>query len=86
MAKIAYKPMGALASVLGGVLAGRLFKSVWRHLAHEEDAPTATEPNRAWREVLVAAALQGAIFGFVKAAIDRAGAKSFERATGTWPS
>ena len=34
-------------------------------------------------KLLVAALLQGAIFGLVKAAVDRAGAAGFERATGT---
>ncbi|WP_305778628.1 DUF4235 domain-containing protein [Nocardia uniformis] len=33
----------------------------------------------------MAAVLQGAIFGLVKAAIDRAGAAGYESLTGTWP-
>jgi hypothetical protein len=37
------------------------------------------------REVVLAAAIQGAIFAATKAAIDRAGAQSFTRLTGTWP-
>jgi hypothetical protein len=41
--------------------------------------------NRSWSEILAAAAVEGAVFGAVKAAIDRAGATGFERATGTWP-
>jgi hypothetical protein len=34
---------------------------------------------------LAAAALQGALFGLVKAAIDRSGARTFEKITGSWP-
>ncbi|WP_308346690.1 DUF4235 domain-containing protein [Streptomyces sp. ISL-66] len=34
---------------------------------------------------LLAAALQGAIFAVVKAAVDRAGAATTRRLTGTWP-
>ena len=37
------------------------------------------------REVLIAAAVQGAIFALVKAVIDRGGARAFERWTGEWP-
>jgi hypothetical protein len=37
------------------------------------------------REVVLAAALQGAIFAATKAAIDRAGARGFTKLTGSWP-
>jgi Protein of unknown function (DUF4235) len=55
-------------------------------VAHEEEAPKATDRQRSWKEVLAAAALQGAVFGLIKATVDRAGAKGFERATGAWPA
>ncbi len=86
LVKILYKPLGLFISVVGGILAGAAFKRTWRVLAHEDQAPKATDRDRTWREVLPAAALQGALFGFVKATMDRAGARGFERATGTWPS
>jgi hypothetical protein len=84
-AKLVYKPVGASVSVVAGLIAGILFKKVWSLATHEADAPEATQRDRKWKEVLVAAALEGAIFGLVKAALDRAGAKGFERATGAWP-
>jgi len=83
--KILYKPFGLLVSVLGGILAGSLFKQRWRLLARESNAPAAKDQDRTWREVIAAAAIQGAVFGGVKALIDRAGATGFERVTGTWP-
>jgi hypothetical protein len=86
MAKVLYKPMGLLVSLLGAALASFAFKQVWRLVSHSEDAPDPTDRERSWGEVLPAAALQGAVFGLVKAAVDRAGAKGFERATGTWPA
>lgn len=49
------------------------------------DAPDATDEHRSWGEVLLAATLQGAVFGGVKAAIDRAGASATRRMTETWP-
>lgn len=30
MTKVLYKPVGMLVSVLGGVLAGAIFKQVWK--------------------------------------------------------
>jgi hypothetical protein len=84
-AKLLYKPLGLSVSVVGGLLAGALFKQLWSVVTHQDDAPKATQRDRQWKEVLGAAALEGAIFGLVKAALDRAGAKGFERATGAWP-
>jgi hypothetical protein len=83
--KTLYKPLGALISILGGVVASYLFAKVWKLLAHEEHAPEATDRRRGWVEILSAAALQGAIFGVVKATLDRGGAVGFRRATGEWP-
>jgi len=85
MIKLVYKLVGMLVSVLGGIVAGALFKKLWKIAAGEDDAPTATDARRGWREVLVAAALQGAIFAVVKAALDRGTAEGISKLTGVWP-
>jgi Protein of unknown function (DUF4235) len=85
MIKILYKPVSILISVLGGVVAGAIFKRIWKLVAHEDEAPKATDAQRGWREVLIAAALQGAIFALVKAVVDRAGAEGTRKLTGSWP-
>ncbi|EPH41128.1 DUF4235 domain-containing protein [Streptomyces aurantiacus] len=84
-AKIAYKPVGLALGAVSGMLAGALFRQAWKGLGHEEDAPDATDEDRTWGEVLLAATLQGAIFAAVKAAVDRGGAAATRRMTGTWP-
>jgi hypothetical protein len=85
MIKLLYKPVSILAGVLGGVLAGSIFKRVWKAAAGEDEAPRATDAARGWREVLIAATLQGAIFALVKAAVDRGAAVGTRRLTGFWP-
>ncbi|WP_143219133.1 DUF4235 domain-containing protein [Actinokineospora bangkokensis] len=80
--KLLYRPLSMLMSVLGGMLAGMLFKRVWRGVSGDEEAPEATSPDHSTREVLLAALLQGAIFGLVKASVDRAGAKGYKKVTG----
>jgi predicted metal-dependent enzyme (double-stranded beta helix superfamily) len=82
---VLYKPFGLLVSVLGGVLAGAVFKRIWQAIAGERDTPDAKDRRRGWGEILLAASLQGAVFGAVKAGVDRAGATGFARATGSWP-
>jgi Protein of unknown function (DUF4235) len=86
MKKILYKPVGMLASALAGAVAGLLFKQAWRLIADERQTPGATDENRLWSEILIAAALQGAIFAVVKAAIDRGGAEGVRAITGQWPA
>lgn len=44
--KVAYKPVGMAMGALSGVLAGAMFKQVWKRLGHEEDAPDATDEHR----------------------------------------
>jgi len=83
--KMMYKPLSLAFSVAGGVLAGAVFKQVWKLISDEDEAPHATSKDYGWGEVLAAAALQGAIFAVVKAAIDRGGAEGVRKLTGDWP-
>ena len=50
MIKLLYKPAGMLVSVLGGVVAGAIFKRVWKVAAGEDNAPKATDAQRGWRK------------------------------------
>lgn len=85
MSKMLYKPFSLLVSTLGGMAAGAIFKQVWRVAAREEEPPSATDARRHWPEVLAAAALEGAIFAVVKAALHRGTATAARQITGTWP-
>lgn len=86
-AKVLYRPVGLLGSVVAGVAAGQVFKQVWKRVSAGEaaDAPKALESEYRLGEILVAAAVQGAIFATVKATVDRSGARLFQRWTGEWP-
>jgi uncharacterized protein DUF4235 len=72
-------------SVLGGLAASALFTRLWRTATGEDEAPEATGKDFGWTEVLIAATVQGAIFGLVKAAIDRGGVTGYRKLTGRWP-
>jgi hypothetical protein len=85
VAKLLYRPFGLIFSVLGGILASVVFKQIWKRLSEKEEPPRARESEYGLREILPAAMVEGAIFGLVKAALDRGGARTFEKATGTWP-
>ena len=84
-AKLVYRPIGLLGGILAGTVSGVVFKQIWKAVANQDDAPGALQSEYRMREVVIAAALQGAIFAATKAAIDRAGARTFTRLTGAWP-
>jgi hypothetical protein len=85
MAKVLYAPFGILSGMLGGLIASTIFKQVWKRISDEPDPPKARQSEYGWKELLPAAALQGAIFTVVKTVIDRGGARGFQRLTGAWP-
>jgi hypothetical protein len=83
--KLVNKALGMLVGVLGGMVARALFKKIWKVSTGEDEAPKATDANRGWGEVLLAAAVQGVIFAVVQAALDRATAEGTGKLTGDWP-
>ncbi len=80
-----YKPLGFALGWASGALAGLAFRKTWMAIRHEEDAPDALDRDRGWGEILLAAAVQGALFAMARSLADRAGAKAIERSTGVWP-
>ena len=85
MNKLIYKALSLLVSMLASLLAGMIFKKLWKVTPGSDEAPEATDERRGWGEVLLAAALQGAIFALIKAAFERATAEGVRQVTGDWP-
>lgn len=81
-----FKMMSLVSGVLAGALAGAIFNRVWRAVTGADEVPQPTALDRSVREVLVVAALQGAVFGLVKAAFSRTTATAYRRLTGNDPT
>jgi uncharacterized protein DUF4235 len=82
--KLIYKPFGIVFGLIAGFLSKKLFDIVWG-LFDKEEPPKATTERAPWSKVLAAAAVEGVTFKVTRAAVDRAGARGFERLTGVWP-
>ena len=61
-AKLAYRPVGMLASIAAGSIASAVFRLLWRRITHEEEAPQALQAENTLGKIVLAAALEGAIF------------------------
>ena len=85
MNKMLYKALGLLVGVLGGILASAIVKKVWEFTPGHDEAPEAIDTRRSWGEILTAAALQGAIFAVIRAAVERATVASAEKLAGEQP-
>ena len=83
--KVLYKPFGLVVGLLAGLVANLLFRKLWSLASRRDDVPAPTSKAASFGEVAAAAALQGAVMKGTRAVVDRAGAKGFEKATGTWP-
>ena len=86
-AKILYQPVGLVSSVIAGLVAGQIFKQIWKRAVpgEHDDPPNPMQSEYSLQEVVVGALIQGAIFAAVRALVSRGGARVFERWTGEWP-
>jgi len=77
-----YLPLQIATSVAGGLLAGKVFSEVWQRISpSDQEPPDPKDLDRSGREAITAAALQGLVFGLVRALVDRAGARGYRAIT-----
>ena len=80
-AKTFYKPLSIVSSVMGGLIAGKIFTEVWQRVNPDDEEPDPKDLSRSLREVMIAAAIQGLIVGVVRAGLARGQAKGFAAIT-----
>ena len=81
-AKSLYKPLSLASSVVGGLVAGKIFTEVWERISPtDREPPEPSDLSRSTRDAFLAAAVQGLIVGLVRAALSRAQAHSFRALT-----
>jgi hypothetical protein len=84
MWKIVFIPFSIAGGLIGGFAGKKLFNQVWG-LIDEEEPPGSEHRDVPWWKVIVALALEGAIFRVARGVVDRGSRQAFYRATGTWP-
>jgi hypothetical protein len=84
MAKVLFIPVSVGGGLLAGFVSKKLFEGLWG-LIDDQEPPDSKHRDIDWRKLLLAAAVEGAIFRAVKEASDHYSRQAFARTTGTWP-
>jgi Protein of unknown function (DUF4235) len=82
--KLLYKPFSLLAGVIAARIGKSLFRTLWSRVDRAEP-PEPTAPEAGMPKVVGAAALEAATMAGVAAAADRVAATAFHHLTGIWP-
>jgi Protein of unknown function (DUF4235) len=84
MSKILFIPFSVIGGIVAGAIGKKLFERVWA-LFDDEEAPSPKHREIAWKKLIPALLLEGAIFRAVRGLFDRGTRKAFSKATGSWP-
>jgi Protein of unknown function (DUF4235) len=84
MAKLLFIPVSVGGSLLAGFISKKIFDQLWG-LVDDEEPPDSKHRDIDWRKLLLAAAVQGAIFRAMREISDHYSRRAFARGTGTWP-
>lgn len=82
--KVLFIPISIGGGLLAGFVSKKIFDQIWG-LFDEEEPPDSKHREIQWSKLLIAAAIQGAIFRAVKEAADHGSRRAFARTTGKWP-
>ena len=82
--KFLFIPFSVTTGLLAGLVGKKIFEQIWG-MIDDREPPEAEHRYASWTKVLIAAALQGAVFKATKALVDRGSRNAFASLTGTWP-
>jgi hypothetical protein len=82
--KFLFLPFSIVAGLIAGALSKRLFEALWG-VIDDEEPPDSEHRDISLGKMIVAEALQGAIFRATRKAVDHQARKAFLGATGAWP-
>ena len=82
--KFVFLPISIIGGLIGGQIASRIFEAVWG-VFDDQEPPDSKHRDISLPKMLVAAAIQGAIFRAVRKLVDHQSRKAFAGTLGTWP-
>lgn len=84
MVKLVYAPIGIVAGLIAGLTARKGFERLWA-VIDKEEPPQPDQQRAPIVKLVVALALEGAVFRVVKGVADNGARRWVARFTGRWP-
>jgi Protein of unknown function (DUF4235) len=82
--KFLFLPFSIAAGLIAGVLSKKAFEAIWGAI-DDEEPPSSEHREIDLKKMLLAEALQGAIFRTTRKLVDHEARLAFQRTVGTWP-
>jgi hypothetical protein len=82
--KFLFLPFSIAAGIVAGFLSKKLFTAIWGAI-DDEEPPSSEHREIDLKKMLLAEALQGAIFRTTRKLVDYEARQAFLRTVGTWP-
>jgi hypothetical protein len=82
--KLLFLPFSIAAGILGGLVSRKAFALTWGAI-DDRQPPTPSDRRTSLGKLVLALALEGAVFRLAKGLIDHGSRQWFARLTGRWP-
>jgi Protein of unknown function (DUF4235) len=84
VARVLFAPVSIGAGILAGMLGKKAFEQIWG-LIDKEEPPHPEHREISVPKMLIALAIEGALFRMTRGALDHWARRFFARYTGRWP-
>ena len=82
--KFLFTPFSIAAGLIAGFMSKKIFDGIWR-IFDDEEAPEAEHKHISLAKLVLALAIEGAVFRAVRGLVDHSARHGFQRVTGSWP-
>jgi hypothetical protein len=82
--KLLFVPVSVGGGLVAGAIASRVFQHIWSWF-DEQEPPDSSIHRTSMPKLLVAAAIEGAIFRVFKSVFDHSARRAFLNVFGSWP-
>jgi hypothetical protein len=84
VSKLIFRPVSIVAGLVAGLIGKKLFQGLWG-VVDDEQPPKPEERPVPIGKLVLALALEGALFRLVKGLAEHGSRHAFSRLTGSWP-